>query len=96
MLDTEDEAYPPSMSMSIDENENDNTSKQPSSKEFFDMKLMHMHEMQSNNGFENTSVNSPLSEAEAEAVMITPADPDASSAAGLSQQAFPTERVAHG
>jgi hypothetical protein len=34
MLDTEDEAYPPSMSMSIDENENDNTSKQPS-KEFF-------------------------------------------------------------
>jgi hypothetical protein len=58
MLDTEDEAYPPSMSMSIDENENDNTSKQPSSRILLDMKLIHMHEMQSNNGFENTSVNS--------------------------------------
>jgi hypothetical protein len=61
------------------------------------MKLMHMHEMQSNNGFENTSVNSPLSEAEAEAVMITPADPDASSAAGLSQRtSLSTQRVLMG
>jgi hypothetical protein len=81
MLDSEDDVSPPPpppppMSIDDENEENDDNSKQPGKKILLDMKVMHMHEMQSN-AFEHTSENSPTEPA-------TPADPDAISAAGLS------------